>query len=54
MNEVAKQLAADILDWDEQFGPTNPAADAACEVAPEDMVRWVEWARQIKGERNGN
>ncbi len=44
----AEQLARDLLDWDAQFGPVDAKETSACEVAPEDMVRWIELARRIR------
>lgn len=43
----AAQLAAEILDWEAQFGPTSD--DDTCEVSGEDMARWVRMARATAG-----
>lgn len=43
----AEQLAADLLDWEAQFGAPDPKTDAECTVAPEDLARWIELARGI-------
>ena len=43
----ANQLAAEVLDWEAQFGPSSD--EDVCEVAGEDMVRWVRMARAIAG-----
>lgn len=43
----AAQLAAEILDWEAQFGPSGDGD--VCEVAGEDMARWARIARAIAG-----
>lgn len=49
VDQAARKLAADVLDWEGQYGPTDPKTDACCEVDPEDFARWVALAREVVG-----
>ena len=42
----ALALARDVLDWEAQFGAPDTDTDSHCEVAVEDMKRWVELAKK--------
>lgn len=44
VDQAARALAKDLIDWDEQFGGPE---DAECIVAGEDFARWIALARQV-------
>jgi hypothetical protein len=48
---AATELAKDVLDWESQFGAPDTDTDSTCEVAVEDMHRWVALARKVVGGR---